>query len=109
MRNPIQAMIEKQVASFQQDLIEAMEELQGAEITGSAGGGVVKVRMTGDGKVLDTEIAPEVVNAEDIELLQDLVCAAFRDALGKAAELKREKIMSATPLGALGVDLPDIF
>ena len=42
MRNPIQAMIEKQVASFQQDLAEAMEELQGAEITGSAGGGVVK-------------------------------------------------------------------
>ncbi len=109
MRNPIQAMIEKQVASFQQDLAEAMEELQGTEIIGSAGGGVVKVRMTGDGKVLDTEIAPEVVDAEDIELLQDLVCAAFRDALGKAAELKREKIMSATPLGAMGVDLPDIF
>ena len=109
MRNPIQAMIEKQVASFQQDLVEAMEELQGTEITGSAGGGVVKVRMTGDGKVLDTEIAPDVVDAEDIELLQDLVCAAFRDALGKAAELKREKIMSATPLGAMGVDLPDIF
>ena len=109
MRNPIQAMIEKQVASFQQDLAEAMEELQGAEITGSAGGGVVKVRMTGDGKVLDTEIAPEVVDAADIELLQDLVCAAFRDALGKAAELKREKIMSATPLGAMGVELPDIF
>jgi len=109
MRNPIQAMIEKQVASFQQDLAEAMEELQAAEITGSAGGGVVKVRMTGDGKVLDTEIDPEVVDAEDIELLQDLVCAAFRDALGKAAELKREKIMSATPLGAMGVDLPDIF
>ncbi len=109
MRNPIQAMIEKQVAGFQQDLAEAMEELQGAEILGSAGGGVVKVRMTGDGKVLDTEIAPEVVDAEDIELLQDLVCAAFRDALGKAAELKREKIMSATPLGAMGVDLPDIF
>ncbi len=109
MRNPIQAMIEKQVAGFQQDLAEAMEELQGAEILGSAGGGVVKVRMTGDGKVLDTEIAPEVVDVEDIELLQDLVCAAFRDALGKAAELKREKIMSATPLGAMGVDLPDIF
>ncbi len=109
MRNPIQAMIEKQVAGFQQDLAKVLEELQAAEIIGSAGGGVVKVRMTGDGKVLDTEIAPEVVDSGDIELLQDLVCAAFRDALGKAAELKREKIMSATPLGAMGVDLPDIF
>ena len=109
MRNPIQAMIEKQLGSFQEDLAEAMEELAQAEIVGSAGGGVVKVRMTGDGKVLDAEIDREIADPEDVELLEDLVCAAIRDALAKASEMKREKIMSATPLGAMGVDLPDIF
>ena len=109
MRNPIQAMIEKQVDTFRETLADAMEELQQAEVTGSAGGGVVRTHMTGDGKLLDVEIAPEVVDPKDVELLQDLICAAMRDALAKAAELKREKIMSATPLGNLGVDLPDIF
>ncbi len=109
MRNPIQAMIEKQVASFQEDLAEAMEELQQAEIVGSSGGGAVTIRMTGDAQVLETKIAPGVIDPDDIELLEDLVCAATRDALAKVAKLKREKIMSATPLGAMGVDLPDIF
>lgn len=109
MRNPIQAMIEKQVASFQQDLAEAMEELQQIEIVGSAGGGAVTIRMTGNGQVLEAKIAPEVIDPEDAELLEDLVCAALRDALAKAAKLKSEKIMSATPLGAMGIDLPDLF
>ncbi len=109
MRNPIQAMIESQVTKFQESLAGAMEELQQSEITGSAGGGAVRARMTGDGKLLDVEIAAEVVDPQDVELLQDLVCAALRDALAKTAELKREKIMSATPLGAMGIDVPDIF
>ena len=61
------------------------------------------------GKVLDAAIEPEVVDPEDVELLEDLVCAALRDALAKTAELKREKVLSATPLGAMGVELPDIF
>jgi DNA-binding protein YbaB len=42
-------------------------------------------------------------------LLEDLVAAAVRDCAAKAAALKREKIMAATPLGALGVELPDMF
>jgi len=109
MRNPIQAMIEKQLSSFPDDLAEAMEELQKAEIVGSAGGGAVTIRMTGDGKVLDAAIEPEVVDPEDVELLEDLLCAALRDALAKTAELKREKVLSSTPLGAMGVELPDIF
>ncbi len=109
MRNPIQAMLESQVTKFQESLAGAMEELQQSEITGSAGGGAVRARMTGDGKLLDVEIAAEVVDPQDVELLQDLVCAALRDALAKTAELKREKIMSATPLGAMGIDVPDIF
>ena len=109
MRNPIQAMIENQVASFQEDLAKALEELQSAEILGSSGGGAVEIRMTGGGNVLDVRIDPAVVDQEDVELLQDLVCTAIRDALAKSSNLKREKILAATPLANLGVDLPDIF
>jgi DNA-binding protein YbaB len=50
-----------------------------------------------------------VVTADDVELLEDLVASAVRDCQARASELKREKVMGATPLGALGLDLPDVF
>ena len=86
-----------------------MEELSAVEVEGSAGGGAVKVKMTGMGQVTEVTIDPQVVDPDEIELLQDLVCAAMREAVRKASELKRERIMKSTPLGGLGVDLPDIF
>ena len=109
MRNPFQAMIENQVANFQAQLTEAMAELAEMEIEGSAGGGAVKVTLTGGGEVLRVAIDPEVLKEQDVELLQDLVCAALRDGLTRVSETKREKIMRATPLGALGMELPDVF
>ena len=109
MRNPIQAMIQNQLASFQEGLAEAMEELAALEIEGSAGGGAVKVKITGMGEVTEVTIDPQVVDPDEIELLQDLVCAGVREALRKASQAKRQRIMSSTPLGNLGVDLPDIF
>ncbi len=86
-----------------------MEELSAVEVEGSAGGGAVKVKMTGMGQITEVTIDPQVVDSDEIELLQDLVCAAMREAVRKASELKRERIMNSTPLGGLGVDLPDIF
>lgn len=109
MRNPIQAMIQNQIAAFQEGLTRAMEELATLEIEGSAGGGAVKVKITGMSEISEITIDPEVVESGDVELLQDLVCAAVREALRKAAEAKRERIMSSTPLGNLGIELPDIF
>ena len=109
MRNPFQSIIESQVAGLQAQLGKAMEELADLEIEGSAGGGAVTVLMTGTGEVRRVTISPQVLAEQDAELLQDLVCAALRDVLGKLSETKRRKIMSATPLGSLGVELPDIF
>lgn len=109
MRNPLQSMFETQFAKMSENLQQAMQELEAEEIEGAAGGGAVKVRMTGSGEVLGVTISPAAVEADDLELLQDLVCAALRDAIGRAAQLKREKLMGATPLGALGVDMPDVF
>ena len=109
MRNPIQAMIQNQIATFQEGLAEAMKELAAIEVEGSAGAGAVRIKITGMGEATEVFIDPQVVDSNQVELLQDLVCAAVREALRKASQLKRERIMSSTPLASLGVDLPDIF
>ena len=75
----------------------------------SAGGGAVKVTVTGLGEILDVVIDPNVIASGDVELIQDLVCAGVREALHKASDLKREKVTAATPLAGMGLDLPDIF
>ena len=102
-------MIQNQLAGFQEGLVEAMEELAQTEVEGSAGGGVVKVTATGTGDITQVKIDPQVADSEEVELLEDLICAAVREALRKAQEVKRQRIMAATPLGNLGIDLPDIF
>ena len=102
-------MLESQLSNVSANITKALEELDTMELEGSAGGGAVKVKITGAMQVLSVEIAPAAVEGEDIELLQDLVCAAMRDAIAKATETKREKLMGATPLGALGADMPDVF
>ena len=65
-------------------------------VEGRAGGGVVTVEMTGGGEVTAVRLAPEVVDPDDIEMLQDLIVAALHDAGLKVTELQR------TALGALG-------
>jgi len=109
MLNPIQKFLESQVGAIQENLQKAMQELETAIVESSVGGGVVKCKMTGSGQLLELKIDPTVVNPEDVELLEDLVTAAFQDALAKAAALKREKLTAATPLGAMGMQMPDVF
>jgi nucleoid-associated protein EbfC len=65
-------------------------------VEGSAGGGVVRIQMTGAGEVTAVRLAPEVVDPDDIEMLQDLIVAALHDAGLKVTELQRKA------LGALG-------
>lgn len=65
-------------------------------VEGSAGGGVVTVEMTGNGEVTRVTLAPEVVDPDDIDMLQDLIVAALHDAGVKVTELQRQA------LGALG-------
>ncbi|MGC9317419.1 MAG: YbaB/EbfC family nucleoid-associated protein [Armatimonadota bacterium] len=109
MLNPFQKMIESQLEGVQQQMAEAADELRATEVVGSAGGGAVKVTVTGLGEVLDVGIDPQVLSEGDCELLQDLVCAGVRQALRKASELKRRKLMDALPLAGMGMDLPEIL
>jgi hypothetical protein len=109
LTNPLQKFIESQVGAMQENMQKAMAELEIATVDSSVGGGAVRCQMSGTGQLIEIKIDPSVINADDVELLEDLILAAVRDCTAKCQALKREKIMSATPLGALGMDLPDVF
>ncbi|MGY2079047.1 YbaB/EbfC family nucleoid-associated protein [Modestobacter sp. SYSU DS0657] len=84
---PDMQQILKQAQQMQQQLAAAQEELAQAEVTGSAGGGLVTATMTGSGEVTAVTIAPAAVDPDDVETLQDLVVAALRDAQRAVSDL----------------------
>ncbi len=90
----------QQAQAMQEQLTEAQQEQAKQQVTGSAGGGKVTVVMTGDGQVHKVTIAPDVVDPEDVELLEELVVAALRDAANQVAELQ-ESAMDGFDLGGL--------
>ncbi|MGD9498301.1 MAG: YbaB/EbfC family nucleoid-associated protein [Armatimonadota bacterium] len=109
MLNAFQRIIETQLEGLQREMARAADELRVMEIVGSAGGGAVKVTVTGLGDVLDITIDPAVLVEADCGLVQDLVCAGVREALRKANEVRRARLSEALPLAGLGMELPDIF
>jgi DNA-binding YbaB/EbfC family protein len=87
---------------------EVQNRLQGISVVGSAGGDMVQIEMNGHMQVLGVRISEEAVNPKDIEMLQDLLQAAFSDALFKIKEKIREEVSSLTgglnlPPGILGM------
>ena len=90
-----QAMLAKQQ--------EAQEALKSERVEASAGGGMVKVAMTGDLRLDSLTIDPDAVDPEDVEMLQDMVVAAINEALRKAEELQQSKLGEAEG-GAGGFD-----
>jgi DNA-binding YbaB/EbfC family protein len=91
----------QQAQALQRKLAKAQEEIAQVEVTGSAGGGTVNAVVTGAGDLTSIEIAPEAVDPDDVEMLQDLVVAAVNDGLRRARELEQEKLGSLA--GGLGL------
>ena len=89
-----------QAQKMQQALAAAQEELASAEVTGSAGGGLVTATMTGSGDVVALTISPDAIDPDDVETLQDLVVAALRDAQRAVNELAAQTMGPVT--GGLG-------
>jgi nucleoid-associated protein EbfC len=81
---------------------EAQEKLKEQKVEASAGGGMVKVAMTGDMRLESLQIDPGAVDPEDVEMLQDMVVAAINEALRKAEELQQSQL--GGPEGAGGFD-----
>ena len=101
----IQQMM-KQAQALQAKMAKAQEELKVKELIGSSGGGKVKITMNGAQEVTAVSIDPEVVNASEADLLEDLVLAAFRDARSKVTRLIEEEMGKVT--GGAGLP-PGLF
>ncbi len=103
MKNPLGAMMQ-QAQKMQEDFQKAQQELAEMEVHGEAGGGLVKVVMTGKREVRKIEIDDSLVR-EDREMLEDLVAAAVNDGVRRVDKMKQEKMASLTA----GLQLPGGF
>ena len=98
----------KQVQKMQADLARIQEELKEKTAEGTAGGGVVKVTVNGHQEILAVKIAPEAVDPDDVEMLQDLIIAAVNDALRKCQDMISKEMGKVT--GGLNIPgLPSMF
>jgi nucleoid-associated protein EbfC len=97
--------LQKMLAEAQQMLAaqqEAQEALKSERVEASAGGGMVKVTLTGDLRIESLAIDPDAVDPEDVEMLQDLVVAAVNEGIRMAEELQQSKLGGGP--GAEGFD-----
>jgi DNA-binding YbaB/EbfC family protein len=94
----------KQAQKMQEQVASAQAELAGTELTGTAGGGLVTVTMTGTGEVTGVKIDPKAVDPDDVETLEDLVLAAIHNAAEAVRALTEQKMGPvAGGLGGLGL------
>lgn len=89
----------QQAMAMQQQLADAQAQAAEQVVQGDAGGGTVRITMAGSGEVLAVAIDPEVVDPADVELLEDLVLAAFRDAMAKVQDVQSQAMGSIGGLG----------
>lgn len=98
--NPMELL--KNFQSIQSKMNETQEKLGSVTVTGTAGGDMVRIEINGHFQVLSVDISPEAIDPSDKEMLQDLVLAAFTDAMTKAKDAIREEMSSLTG----GMDIP---
>ena len=95
----------RQAQELQAKLAKAQQELADMTTEVSSGGGAIKIVIDGQQKVHSVNISPEVVNAEDVELLEDLVMTALNEAVQKSQELAASHLSSLTG----GLKIPGLF
>jgi DNA-binding YbaB/EbfC family protein len=85
--------IQKMLAQAQEMMAaqqQAQEQLKEQEVEASAGGGMVKVKLSGDMQIKSLKIDPDAVDPEDVEMLEDLVLAAINEGLRQAGQLAEQ-------------------
>jgi hypothetical protein len=92
----------KQAQEFQSKMAEMQEKLARLEVTGSSAGGMVQVTLNGKAEARRVKIDPSLVSADDAEVLEDLIVAAFNDAKARVEALMAEKMAEITG----GLQLP---
>lgn len=92
----------KQAQQMQAQMERAQQQLAEETVEGTAGGGMVTVTMTGQMEVSSITISKDVVDPDDVEMLQDLVLSAVKDALERAKTLQQDRLSAVTG----GLNLP---
>ncbi len=96
----------KQAQKMQADMLKMQEDLEKAEYTATAGGGVVSAVISGKKELISLTIEPDAVDPEDVEMLQDMIIAAVNEALRKAETTASEgmaKLTGGLNLGGFGL------
>ena len=101
------AQLMQQAQRMQENMKRAQEELANVEVQGQSGGGMVKVTITGKMDCRSVRIDPSVL--ADGEMLEDLVAAAFNDAVNKANEEASKRMSAATAGLPAGMKIPGMF
>ncbi len=90
----------QQVQQMQAEMAKAQEELANETVEASVGGGMVTVKASGSGEIVEIKIKPEAIDPDDPETLEDLVLAGVNEALRNAQDLMQSRLGGA--LGGLG-------
>jgi len=102
MKNPLSGLMQ-QAQQMQEKMAAAQAEIARTEVIGSAGGGLVEITLNGRHETRRVKIAPDSV--ADVEMLEDLIAAAFNDAVNKLAQVSESKLGNITQ----GLNLPAGF
>jgi len=94
----------QQIHKLQEQMVQAQESLGDETVTATSGGGAVTVVVTGHQRLQSISLAPEAVDPEDVEMLQDLIIAAVNDGLERSQALAAQKLGALTG-GLGGLDL----
>jgi len=100
----MQKMI-KQAQQAQAQMMQMQEDLANETVEASAGGGMVKVTMSGAQELTGIKIDPVAIDADDVELLEDMILAAINEATRSASELANSKMSAITG----GMDIPGLM
>ena len=95
-----QANLMRQAQKMQEDLLKAQQELENSSFTAKAGGGVVTATVNGKHELVSIEIAPEAVDPDDVEMLEDLIISAMNEALRQVEEMYNNEMGRLT--GGMG-------
>ena len=106
-KNPFGNMgnLMKHAQALQEQVAKLQEQAAAKAVEGTAGGGMVTVRVSGAMEVMAVRIDPEVVKAGDWDMIQDLIVAATNEALRKAREMVSDDMKSITG----GMNIPGLF
>ena len=93
--------IAKMAQQMQTQMAQVQQELRETTLEATAGGGAVRVVITGSGELRSVEIDPSAVDPAEVEMLQDLVLTAVNDAIARARELEQQRMAGIA--GGLGL------